>query len=167
MGVDFNLSHTDGAAVAGVSFDGQIGVDLERLSRQANAEELAKRFFAPEEQAFCLEPADNAERRRRFFRCWTLKEAYLKAQGTGFAKPLDSFAFRDILAPEPALLYDREGVGGTWRFFAPPVEADYVLSVAVHARGDVDDVRLFRWQGAGWDDVGYRRCGGGEGISDK
>lgn len=61
--------------------------------------DIAQRFFAPEECGELrslppdLQPAG-------FFRCWTRKEAYLKAIGLGLGVPLDQFIV--TLAPEQA-----------------------------------------------------------------
>jgi 4'-phosphopantetheinyl transferase len=50
------------------------------------------RFFAPAEAAH-LERLDGEARRSRFFDLWTLKEALVKALGTGLATSLPSLAF--------------------------------------------------------------------------
>ena len=89
----FNLAHTAGLAVVGVTRDAEIGVDVERKDRSVKARELMDRFFAPEEAAeLGVLPPDML--RDRFFLTWTLKEAYLKALGLGLAQPLGSFALR-------------------------------------------------------------------------
>jgi 4'-phosphopantetheinyl transferase len=63
---------------------------------------VARRFFAEEEAtAIFAEPAE--ARRRAFFRCWTRKEAYIKAKGKGMSIPLDSFAV-SLSPEEPASL---------------------------------------------------------------
>ena len=70
-----------------------VGVDVESRGRHVQAEKLIERFFASEEAAE-LGKLSYAEIRKRFFLTWTLKEAYIKALGRGFAQPLDSFSFR-------------------------------------------------------------------------
>jgi 4'-phosphopantetheinyl transferase len=71
----------------------QLGVDVENMNRTASLLELAKRFFAPIEYEYVREAPPHLQR-KTFFRIWTLKEAYIKAQGKGLSIPLDSFHFR-------------------------------------------------------------------------
>jgi 4'-phosphopantetheinyl transferase len=86
----FNVSHTEGLAVLALVRDREIGVDAEKIRVQPDAQKLAKRFFSPEEQRF-LENLSGDELQRAFFRCWTLKEAYIKAKGEGLSIPLNAF----------------------------------------------------------------------------
>ncbi|WP_169833474.1 4'-phosphopantetheinyl transferase family protein [Methylobrevis pamukkalensis] len=88
--IGFNLSHTDGRLVLAVALAPAVGVDIERRDREAEMLDLADRFFARGEAA-ALRALPQADRRRRFFDLWTLKEAYIKAQGLGLSLPLSSF----------------------------------------------------------------------------
>ena len=101
-GLRFNLSHCDGIAVFGFSWDREIGVDVEAVRTLPDADRIALRFFSGNESKayFDLRPAD---RPLAFFNCWTRKEAFIKALGEGLGFPLDRF---DVsLAPgEPARL---------------------------------------------------------------
>lgn len=82
----FNVSHSAGLALIGVSLGREIGVDVEHCGRAVRRmERIAKRFFAPRDyEQLCALP--HKEQRRAFFRFWTRKEAYLKAMGTGLAR---------------------------------------------------------------------------------
>jgi 4'-phosphopantetheinyl transferase len=101
-GVRFNLAHSHGLALLAVTLGREVGVDLEHVRGNIEGEQLAERFFSPCEIAdlFALPPE---LRREAFFRCWTRKEAYIKANGQGLSLPLDQF---DVtLRPgEPAAL---------------------------------------------------------------
>ena len=83
-GIDFNISHTDDAALIGIAHCVRIGVDIERVDRDVNADGLARKFLTPAEQA-TLAPLSADERRVRFLRYWTCKEAMSKATGDGLA----------------------------------------------------------------------------------
>ena len=73
----FNLSHTSGAILIGVS-DSPVGVDVERL--RPVAEKLPQRVLsAPELQWY----RKRGSRREDFLTLWTLKESYYKLRGTG------------------------------------------------------------------------------------
>jgi 4'-phosphopantetheinyl transferase len=92
----FNLSHAADGALLGVTRGRDLGVDLENLRMIPDLEGLAQQFFAPGEVADLL-AVPHPERGLAFFRCWTRKEAYIKALGLGLACPLDRF--RVSLAP--------------------------------------------------------------------
>jgi 4'-phosphopantetheinyl transferase len=88
----FNLSHTEGLIVLGVTDEYTIGVDVEHDDRAVDILGIARRFFAPTEHA-ALFMQGEPERRRLFFSYWTLKEALLKAQGVGLSEGMDTVQF--------------------------------------------------------------------------
>lgn len=98
----FNMSHSGDLALYAVARGREVGVDLERHRADVECERIAHRFFSPAEVTALL-ALPPEEQRPAFFRCWSRKEAYIKALGTGLALPLDQF---DVsLAPdEPARL---------------------------------------------------------------
>jgi 4'-phosphopantetheinyl transferase len=103
----FNLAHSDEGALLGVTRGRDVGVDLERVRTVKDLEQLARRYFAAAEVAD-LEALPAAERAWAFFRCWTGKEAYIKAIGLGLACPLESF--RVALRPgEPPSILEVDG----------------------------------------------------------
>ena len=85
-GLDFNVSHTEGVALIGISGAGRIGVDVERADRDVRADGLARKFLTTAERS-TLAPLSEAERRARFLRYWTCKEAMSKATGEGLSAP--------------------------------------------------------------------------------
>ena len=80
--ISFNMSHAHGRALIAVSKGQEIGVDLERVRSDVEAEKLSQRYFAPSEHATIMRLAQE-QRAARFFRYWVAKEAVLKAQGVG------------------------------------------------------------------------------------
>ena len=105
-GLRFNVAHCDDVAVYAFSFASEVGVDVEAVRWFADADDVATRFFSrAENNAFtALEPA---WRPIGFFNCWTRKEAFVKALGSGLLHPLHSF---DVsLAPHEAARILRVG----------------------------------------------------------
>jgi 4'-phosphopantetheinyl transferase len=88
--VHFNVSHSQELAVFAVSLGREIGVDLECVDPNINCVEIARHVFAPEEQQ-ALKTFAGEDQIQAFYRCWTRKEAYVKAIGSGLSLPLDSF----------------------------------------------------------------------------
>ena len=88
----FSLSHTRGMVACAVTGGADVGVDVESVDRDVDAAAIAARFFAPEEAAQLM-TLDSDARRARFFDLWTLKEALVKALGTGMATALNRLAF--------------------------------------------------------------------------
>src|SRR5262249_53255180 len=81
---DFNVSHTERVALIGVAARThepiRIGVDIERIDRNVNADRLSTKFLTEAERR-SLMPLPPGERIRGFLRYWTYKEAMSKATG--------------------------------------------------------------------------------------
>lgn len=88
----FNISHTDEYVVMAVSFEKNIGIDIEKISSTINYMEIAERNFSAKEAAL-LKNTPKDLQPKIFFSLWTLKEAYLKASGNGLSVPLHTVCF--------------------------------------------------------------------------
>jgi 4'-phosphopantetheinyl transferase len=89
-GLAFNVSHSGDFALLGFAENGDIGVDIEKIRDDFDSEAIARRFFSEREQdQLSRLPAD--QRHPAFFRCWTRKEAFIKAMGEGLSHPLNQF----------------------------------------------------------------------------
>lgn len=86
----FNVAHSDNLALIAVSHGSEIGVDVERLRLVRHAEHIARRYFHSVEIEVIAAAAPGA-RDAAFMRCWTGKEAVLKAIGTGITGSLADF----------------------------------------------------------------------------
>jgi 4'-phosphopantetheinyl transferase len=112
--LSFNLSHSGGLAVYAFARERNIGIDVEQIRPDFVSEDIARRYFSTREVNDLLSlPA--AERTTAFFRCWTRKEAYIKARGGGLQIPLDSFSV-SLLPGQPAQFLG--GVDSSWQLAA-------------------------------------------------
>ena len=107
QGLLFNLSHSQDLALLGISYQNQIGVDLEYIRTMSDLEGLAKRFFSAREYQY-LRLLSPAQQQQIFFRYWTCKEAYLKATGDGLVQ-LEEIEI-DLTPNQPSKLL----VSGDW-----------------------------------------------------
>jgi 4'-phosphopantetheinyl transferase len=81
-GCAFSLSHSAQYALIALSDTGDIGADIEVVKTMPDAERLAERLYTPTERT---EIAGDEDAPRAFLRCWTRKEACLKAVGRGLS----------------------------------------------------------------------------------
>lgn len=103
--LSFNVSHSKGKAIFAVSDSAEIeaiGVDVESLQRKVEITLVAKHFFAPMEVE-TLFALPESEQFAAFLRCWTRKEAFIKAKGDGLSLGLDQFEV-DFVQPERSAL---------------------------------------------------------------
>lgn len=130
----FSLAHTASLAVVGVARQLRIGVDVEKTDRPVNGAALSRRFFSPAE-ADALEFLPPGRLAKRFPLYWTLKEAYIKALGTGLSHPLDSSVFR-LTGKDPYRIdfstVDPQDLG-TWRFALVEPRPSCVAALCAHA----------------------------------
>lgn len=81
-GYHFNISHSGSLLALAVSNQGSVGIDIEgRQLSSVQIQRLAKRYFNADEQAWLAQHSSVSH----FLQLWTIKEAVVKAAGTGLA----------------------------------------------------------------------------------
>jgi 4'-phosphopantetheinyl transferase len=125
----FNISHSEGHALFAFSSSSPLGVDIERLRPMPDAIHLATGFFSSTEtQELRSIPAEHQA--HAFLKCWTRKEALVKALGKGLSFPLDQFS---MSLDEPARLlqagHDQPDLL-QWQIYHLEPEQNYLGAVA-------------------------------------
>jgi 4'-phosphopantetheinyl transferase len=75
---DFNISRSGHLVVCAISDQFRVGVDVENI-QPIEISDFTEQFTATELRIMKASPCPHAE----FFRCWTIKEAVIKADGRG------------------------------------------------------------------------------------
>ena len=131
--LQFNLAHSGDLCVLAFTLDSDVGVDLERIRSLRDAAAVAERFFSKEECEDLLQ-APAAQREQAFFRCWTRKEAFVKAVGAGLYFPLNRFR---VSLQERAALLEINGStteAESWSLHDLPTQPGYAAALAVRNR---------------------------------
>lgn len=116
--LEFNLSHSRDRALIAVTANRRVGIDIEFRRQGVRREDIAARWFAPEEQD-CLRAAKDPG--PVFFDIWAGKEAYVKARGASVYRDFNTFSVPLCTRPE----FPCAGTDGRWIFQALEIAPDY------------------------------------------
>jgi 4'-phosphopantetheinyl transferase len=136
----FNLSHSRVVSLVAVIRGREIGVDVEHIREDFPFDEVAQRFFASEEVR-ALRALPRRFQREAFYRCWTGKEALLKAKGTGLSGKLDEVEI--VFTSEESVRIIGTTPGWTLTELSP--RDGYVGAVAVAKTPG--EIQCHRWAG--------------------
>jgi 4'-phosphopantetheinyl transferase len=143
--VRFNVAHSGELALIAVTRNCEVGVDVEQLRPVRLAEQIARRYFhALEIQS--IDAASPTGRDPEFLRCWTAKEAVLKAVGTGITGSLSEFCVSlggDGTVVVEALTQTHDGERTQCYVQQLDVGKDYLAAIAFV--GPSRKVRLFNF----------------------
>lgn len=115
--VRFNVSHAHGMGMIVITQGREVGCDVERIDPSFADDKIPESYFSPREVA-ALRALPEADQCDAFFRCWTRKEAFIKACGMGMYLALDSF---DVsLEPDRPAAFLRGATGWTLRSVDAP-----------------------------------------------
>jgi len=133
-------SDSAGLALLAVSDRYTIGADIEQVAPLK--EDVASYFFSDAERRD-LSVLPQAEYLEGFFRCWTRKEAFVKAHGEGLSLPLQSFDVSIGTEPAPLLKRLDSDLSGpeNWKLFNLAPAAGFAAALAVFARGGSPELR--------------------------
>lgn len=144
--LEFNVSHAEDVALLAFSWGRAVGVDVEAIRPLSDAENVARISFSQKEFAeYTAVP--EAQKPQAFFNCWTRKEAFIKAVGTGLSYPLSSFDV-SLIPGEPAQLLQVQGSqaeAAKWRLQALNPLDGYVG--ALIAAGQEWRLNCWQWPG--------------------
>jgi len=128
----FNLSHSHGLALLAVTREREVGVDIEYQCIETPTEDIAKRFFsAVEVMSLAALPKDM--QLEGFFKCWTRKEAFIKAIGEGLSFPLDQFSvsFHPSELPKLRHVAGNSQETNRWSFWDVSPNSEYAAALVV------------------------------------
>jgi 4'-phosphopantetheinyl transferase len=132
--IEFNVSHSGLHALLAFTRGRAVGVDVEAIRNDFDHEALARRFFSqPERNELAALPS--SEKCSAFFRCWTRKEAYLKAHGAGLTVPLHAFDVSLEAGAQDALIATRPEPGEAALWSLREVAAAEGYAAALCAQG--------------------------------
>jgi 4'-phosphopantetheinyl transferase len=124
---NISLSHSGSWIMCAIAdSNALIGCDIETHKTRVNIDAIAKSFFT-EAETQLLTALNSAEKELFFYRLWTAKEAWLKAQGLGIANGLRRI---QINRNSFSIIGDEMPNHG-WQLFAS-VQQDYSVALAMH-----------------------------------
>jgi 4'-phosphopantetheinyl transferase len=131
-GLEVSLSHAEAVVVAALSWDGPVGVDVERLRPLPDRAALARTALSEAERR-AVDELPESLRDAQLLRFWTRKEAVAKALGTGLATDLRAI----VTTAGGALVSLPSGCGeiAAWSLLEVPGPEGVISAVAVRAPG--------------------------------
>jgi 4'-phosphopantetheinyl transferase len=142
-GLCFNMTNSGDLLLMAVTHQAAVGIDLETFRDMSESLAIAKRYFHPFESREILRLNNSLDQQHAFFRCWTRKEAYMKALGKGLHLALDSFAVEVSAVERPALLHGDMGQTSNWSLMDLSNQKDIFGALCVE--GSLDFVKQWRW----------------------
>lgn len=143
VSADFSISHSGSMVWVALCRCASVGIDVERMRPLPDAAELTSQLHPQEQKDLLALP--QRELQTAFYRCWTRKEAVIKAVGMGLSIPLQSFSVNtgpqengwiasftaNAAQGTTTMLED----GGQWTSLDIRTTEDYQCSVAAHSPG--------------------------------
>lgn len=143
--LQFNLSHSHDTIIIAITRGRAIGVDVEFMKTRSTMTDIAQYYFHRYEWQAIVKAIESGDKRNalhQFYKVWSLKEAFIKAEGKGMIIPGDSFYFKEIDTSYPCI----ECVGSdskfasNWYFKHQFLDSQYSMALALDACASQDQV---------------------------
>jgi len=142
--IQFNVSHSTDAIVFGFTKSYILGIDVECTEDDLDVENVAKSFFS-ETEVHSLLKLDQAYHKQAFYNCWTRKEAFIKAEGSGLSFPLKEFSVSLASSAEAELLETRwnKKEKEKWTLTAFTPAENYIGALAI--KGKINNINYYTY----------------------
>jgi 4'-phosphopantetheinyl transferase len=142
-GLKFNLAHSGQWALIAIARDREVGVDVEEI-RDVDVGSIIRTRLSAREGA-ALSQLIGRARLDAFYRCWTRKEAFVKALGLGLNADLTAFDV-SVDAQTPRLLDMRTPLPRDSGWVLADIMLDFRHKAAIVVQGDAGmECRLLDW----------------------
>ncbi len=132
LNIQFNISHSRDLILIAITMEDSVGVDVEYYDKKRSIEGLGEIIFSPLEKLFFSALNNQEGKKRAFFRCWTRKEAYLKAIGIGLTQDLTSISVdlnESVSSPDGLKISTQSQSINSWKLF--PLDIDNYIANTV------------------------------------
>lgn len=142
--LQFNISHSRSEILLGFIQTLPIGIDIEYTKREIDVKNIAKHFFA-EEEIEALLKLDTKYQTQAFYSCWTRKEAFIKALGSGLSFPLAEFVVSLDSLKKAKLIATKWDKKEKEKWILQPIEPreNYIGAFAV--KGNVSKIQSWKY----------------------
>jgi 4'-phosphopantetheinyl transferase len=144
----FNLSHSSGLGLFAFARRCEVGIDVEYIREIPEMEDIVGSFFSEREKA-AFDSLPRALRREAFFKCWTRKEAVVKAMGSGLSSPLQDFDV-SLIPGEPARILEirrEQEMASAWSLLELKPAPGYAAALAALDRNRQIECRQWAVEG--------------------
>jgi 4'-phosphopantetheinyl transferase len=145
VNLQFNISHSENLGIFAFAIKNSVGVDVEEVRELLNLEGMVELFMSQFEQRWFSEVAP-VKRNEVFYNLWTVKEAFIKAIGTGFSFPLVNVEVK-INGDNKCEFHQikgESGLSGKWKVFTFAPVPNYTTSLVTEASDF--EIKRFYWE---------------------
>lgn len=135
----FNYSHSENRLLIAVSSRYELGIDVECRKWSEDFRDIARLYFSAKEQHLL---ANTQYPQELFFKCWTAKEAIVKALGQGLSRPLHDFTVFTAQGTLREWLPVGEAPRVPIRLHALPVQTGAHATLAIIGAADLQEVEV-------------------------
>ncbi|MDT7042565.1 4'-phosphopantetheinyl transferase family protein [Candidatus Nitronereus thalassa] len=143
----FNVSHSQKIALFSFSHDSEVGIDVEGTRPGLDYHSIGQRIMSAQELQW-LESLPVSKQKAAFLTCWTRKEAFVKAHGSGLNFPMKDLTLT-FLPHQPATIVhiaDTDLASRPWAIY--PVYPRIRYAAALVVAGRPHTVQF--WNADGW-----------------
>ena len=145
INLKFNISHSNRLGLYAFTTDHALGVDVEKIQELENIYDLVDLCMSDFEKRWFLKLSPGIKT-DVFYKFWTVKEAFIKAVGTGFSFPLANVELK-IKSKNKCELYkisDSVNSARQWRLFTFSPKLNYVASLITKA--SKKEIKHYNWK---------------------
>jgi len=136
--IQFNMSHSGNIACYVVTFNNQIGVDIEFQDNTIDIIEISELIFTPQEIEL-LKSLNYKAKYKSFYTFWTKKEALVKALGKGLSYPINKIETMGLLSGK-GILFPNENSELQQKWYCYELKVPKNYSGAIGTENKIDKI---------------------------